>query len=329
MISVIVPYYQREPGILARALWSIRAQESCPYPISVILVDDESPAPIETEILSAGNLPFQVRIIHQSNAGPGSARNTGLEHALPSTRFIAFLDSDDEWLPNHLARAVEALEQGNDFYFSDFYQLSQAQSAFDRAGQIDISHHPLLPTTAPALHAYHGNMLNQIITGNIIGTPTVVYAFEHFRDERFNVDFRTAGEDYLFWMSMVNKGAKIAFSSIPEVRCGSGINIYSSSNWGSQQFLMRAHNELNYRKETLKLYTLTSSQRTYVKKCMGELRNSFITDFMHRIVHLKNIPFRLVLKHLRNDPITFFLFPAVITKLLIKKILKIDIIYDK
>jgi succinoglycan biosynthesis protein ExoW len=320
MISIIIPYYQRAPGILAKALASIAAQKSCPHTLNVIVVDDASPAPVGPEIAQVGALPFKVQTIRQTNSGPAGARNTGLNHVLPGTRYIAFLDSDDEWLPEHLARAVAALEAGHDFYFSNFYQLNQTQGAFARAGRLNTTQHPQLPHLAPGLHAYQGDMLNQIITGNVIGTPTVVYVYERFKNERFNIKFTAAGEDYLFWMALARQGAKIAFSSLPEVRCGQGVNIYSGSNWGSPQFLLRTHHELNYRKETLRLYALTSAQRCYIKACLHALRRAFISDLLHRIRHMKNIPFRLLVSHLHSDPLTFLLIPQFFSTLVFKKI---------
>jgi succinoglycan biosynthesis protein ExoW len=320
MISVIIPYYQKDAGILAKALASIRAQKACPYALDVIVVDDSSPAPVAPELARVGALPFHVQVIRQPNGGPGAARNAGLNRVAPGTRYIAFLDSDDEWLPDHLARAVTALDGCHDFYFADFYQLDQDLSAFARAKKIDTTQHRLLPTDKAGLHGYQGDMLDQIMTGNIIGTPTVVYDFERFKTQRFDTRFTTAGEDYLFWMALVNKGAKIAFSSCPEVRCGRGVNIYSGSNWGSHQFLLRVQNELNYRKETLKLYGLTSTQRTYLNKCMGQLRFSFSSDLFHRITHSKNIPIKFLLLHIKNDPLTYFLMPIFFMQIVLNKI---------
>jgi succinoglycan biosynthesis protein ExoW len=319
MISVIIPYYQRNSGVLAKALASISAQKSCPYVLSVLVVDDSSPAPVGPELIRAGVLPFTVQIIWQANGGPGSARNTGLNHVSPGTRYIAFLDSDDEWLPDHLARAARALDKGHDFYFSDFYQLNQNQSAFTRAGRINGGQHLILDNLADSQYVYQGDMLNQIITGNIIGTPTVVYDFERFKDVRFRVEFTTAGEDYLFWMTMVAQGAKISFSTIAEVRCGNGVNIYSGSSWGSRHFLLRAHNEINYRKETLKLYSLSSTQRTFIDKCIGDLRRSFVSDLFHRITHLKSIPLGLLAKHIKSDPLTYLSIPKNFVHLLLQK----------
>ena len=320
MISVIIPYFQKTPGILAQSLASIAAQKSCPYDLSVIVVDDESPAPVGPELAQLGALAFEIRTIHQANSGPAGARNTGLNHVSPGTRYIAFLDSDDVWLPEHLARAVAALEAGHDFYFSNFYQLHQTEGAFERAGRLNKSQHPLLPQLAPGLHTYQGDMLDQIITGNVIGTPTVVYAYERFNHVRFNTKFTAAGEDYLFWMAIIKQGARIAFSSLAEVRCGQGVNIYSGSNWGSPGFLSRTHHELNYRKETRRLYDLTPLQHRYIETCLQELRRSFVSDLAHRIKHLKTIPFGLLLRHLKSDPLTFLLIPSIFSSLVYKKI---------
>jgi hypothetical protein len=121
-------------------------------------------------------------------------------------------------------------------------------------------------------------------------------------------------------MDLVKQGAKIAFSSVAEVRCGQGVNIYSGSNWGSPQFLSRTHHELNYRKETLRLYALTPTQRRYIATCLQELRRAFISDLVHRIRHLKTIPFGLLLRHLKSDPLTFVLIPSFFSALIAKKI---------
>ncbi|MSQ66849.1 MAG: glycosyltransferase family 2 protein [Gammaproteobacteria bacterium] len=234
MITVVIPYFQRSPGILAKALASIAAQEGCPLPIQVIVVDDASPAPVAAELAGSGAMPHPVRVITQANGGPGAARNTGLDHAPPGTRYLAFLDSDDEWMPDHLARAVAALACGYDFFFADHYQLDQASGAFARGGRLELERHPLLPTVQADLHAYAGDMLDQTIRGNLIGTSTVVYHFERFAAQRFQVEFANAGEDYLFWMALMVQGALSAFSTHTAARYGKGVNIYAGAGWGSE-----------------------------------------------------------------------------------------------
>ena len=320
MITVIIPYFQRSPGILATALVSIAAQKSCPLPVHVIVVDDASPAPAGPEIASVGPMPHTVQVVEQPNGGPGSARNTGLDNAPPGTRYIAFLDSDDEWTPDHLARAVAALDSGFDFYFADHYQLDQTTSAFLRAGRIQPTEHPALPNLPAGLLAYQGDMLGQIIQGNLIGTSTVVYSFRRFASQRFKVEFTNAGEDYLFWMELVHSGAKIAFSTHSEAKYGKGVNVYAGAGWGSEQHLLRVHNELKYRKTTAKLFALTEAQRDHIRDCVRDLRVSFVSDLLHRISHRKKLTPRLLATHFKMDPLTYAVAPIVLIKLLVGKL---------
>jgi succinoglycan biosynthesis protein ExoW len=188
MITVVIPYFQRSPGVLRKALVSVAAQEGCPLPLHVIVVDDASPIPAEGEVAAAA-LPSSItlRVIQQLNGGPGAARNTALDAAPENTQYIAFLDSDDEWSSDHLTRAVAALEQGFDFYFADLYQLGQTIGAFARAGRIHPEKHPTLSTSQCGLHAFQGDMFDQILRGNVVGTSTVVYSLNRFTTTRFRV----------------------------------------------------------------------------------------------------------------------------------------------
>lgn len=96
-ISVIIPTHNRRHEV-PRALQSISKQTL--KPLEVILVDDGS-TDGTNEFLANYQADFRLRIFtHTESHGVAIARNTGLEHALG--RFIAFLDSDDEWLPRKL-----------------------------------------------------------------------------------------------------------------------------------------------------------------------------------------------------------------------------------
>ena len=101
MISVIVPAYNRVHQ-LPRALDSILCQ-SC-SPKEIIVVDDGSTD--ETSALMTSEYP-EIVFIQQQNTGVSSARNVGIKRA--SGDWIAFLDSDDEWLPEKLEIQMKAL----------------------------------------------------------------------------------------------------------------------------------------------------------------------------------------------------------------------------
>jgi glycosyltransferase involved in cell wall biosynthesis len=102
-ISVIIPTYNR-CDCLVRALRSVFCQTLLPD--QVIVIDDGSED--ETRVLIARYFP-QVIYHYQSNQGVSAARNKGLQ--LASHEWIAFLDSDDEWLPDKLQVQLEALKQ--------------------------------------------------------------------------------------------------------------------------------------------------------------------------------------------------------------------------
>ena len=319
MISVVIPYYQKEAGILARALVSIEAQQSPGMPVHVLVVDDASPVSAESELKTLNLKNCTLRVISQNNGGPGSARNTGINNASPQTRYIAFLDSDDEWSADHLLRAVAAMGAGFDFYFADHYQLGARVGAFSRAGRIRPADHPEINLAHKNIHAYKGDLLDQIIRGNVIGTSTVLYDFLRFKDKRFKVEFTNAGEDYLFWMDIAHSGAKGSFSSQSEATYGRGVNIYAGTGWGSEKHLLRIHNEIKYKKLICKIFPITPLQRSHINTSLRGLRLSFAKDMLHRIFHRKKLALSLLRDHFLLDPSSFLLLPLALASSLTRR----------
>src|SRR5262249_24287065 len=158
------------------------------------------------------------------------------------------------WAVDYLSRAVSALSAGFDVYFSDLLHLGQTVSAFKRAGRIDLSKHPAL-AAGKDLYAYDGDMLDQIMRGNVIGTSTVVFDRLKYPNVRFREEYYSAGEDYLCSMDFANRGARFVFSSQCETKYGRGVNVYTGAQWGTARHLERVHNEFKYRRATKQLYT--------------------------------------------------------------------------
>ncbi|MFC7096418.1 glycosyltransferase family 2 protein [Halobaculum marinum] len=102
-VSVVVPAYQRG-DMVGRAIDSALAQTL--DDIEVIVVDDGSDD--DTEAVVTGYDDDRVRYVaHETNRGVSAARNTGL--AAATGEYVAFLDSDDEWLPRKLERQLSVL----------------------------------------------------------------------------------------------------------------------------------------------------------------------------------------------------------------------------
>ena len=143
-----------------------------------------------------------------------------------------------------------------------------------------------------------------------------MYNWPRFRSERFKVEFTSAGEDYLFWMSLARSGARVAFSSDPEVRCGRGVNVYSGSGWGTPGHLLRVHQEILFRKTARQLFPMNRTQSIHIKAELARLRVAFARDLLHRAKHRIRTPAKLLLAHFKADPVTYGRLPVSIVQIL-------------
>jgi glycosyltransferase involved in cell wall biosynthesis len=110
LISVIITTYNRE-NLVLRALKSVLNQTFKYF--EVLLVDDGSTDNTHQAIKEIQKEDKRVVYIYQENKGWPSALNTGLSNT--QGRYIAFLDSDDEWLPEKLEKQISFLENNKSF----------------------------------------------------------------------------------------------------------------------------------------------------------------------------------------------------------------------
>ena len=102
-VSIIIPTYNRA-HLIGEALESVFAQTYLDY--EVIVVDDGSTDDTREVLKSYGK---RIRVVYQENQGISAARNRGISVSMGC--YIAFLDSDDVWLPEKLERQVSYLDQ--------------------------------------------------------------------------------------------------------------------------------------------------------------------------------------------------------------------------
>jgi glycosyltransferase involved in cell wall biosynthesis len=102
LISVVIPVYNCE-RYLGEAIRSVLSQDYCP--LELIVVDDGS---TDDSAAVAGRFPG-VQVIRKPHAGIASTHNQGIGRC--RGEWLAFLDSDDRWVPGKLARQTRALEE--------------------------------------------------------------------------------------------------------------------------------------------------------------------------------------------------------------------------
>ncbi|MEO5335369.1 MAG: glycosyltransferase family 2 protein [Magnetospirillum sp. WYHS-4] len=106
-VTVVMPAFKAE-ATLGRALASIAAQTRRPREVIVVVDGTADPSAAAAEAARPVLGDIALTVVRQEKKGPGAARNRGLAEA--SAPWIAFLDADDEWLPEKLERTLAAIE---------------------------------------------------------------------------------------------------------------------------------------------------------------------------------------------------------------------------
>jgi glycosyltransferase involved in cell wall biosynthesis len=154
-VSVIIPTYNR-PFFLRSAIESVFNQTFQDF--EIIVVDDASDCSAQ-ELLS-GFKDIRLRYIrHDYNKGEAASRNTGITNS--SGEFLAFLDDDDEWLPDKLTLQVDLLEKAP----------LKVGAVYTGVIFANLSDNSMVSQSIPTKR---GNILKDMLIANVVGTPSKV-----------------------------------------------------------------------------------------------------------------------------------------------------------
>jgi glycosyltransferase involved in cell wall biosynthesis len=178
-------------------------------------VNDGSP---DTEMLEQVLTPFlaSIRYIKQENGGPSAARTRGIQEA--RGKYVAFLDSDDSWLPNHLARQIELLS-------SDSSLALVYSNALVLQGDVPIG--TAFERVPQDLHVNFETLVTERCT---IGTSTVVAVRRALLEVGGFEDRRRRSEDFDLWLRMAHRGLKMSYSDSVQVRHRAGNGLAMDDN---------------------------------------------------------------------------------------------------
>jgi glycosyltransferase involved in cell wall biosynthesis len=217
-ISVIIPTYNRA-HLLERTLGSVQAQTLAPA--EIILVDDGSTDNTATLVQQHFS---DCRYLHQSNQGVSSARNHGIRTA--KGEWLAFLDSDDEWLPGKLAAQRGALESAPEI------RVCHTEEIWVRNGR---------RVNPMKKHAKTGGHIFQHCLPLCAISPSSVMIHHSIFDEVGLFDESLpACEDYDLWLRVCARHA-VQFIDTPQiVKYGGHEDQLSHHYWGMDRFRIQA-----------------------------------------------------------------------------------------
>jgi len=203
LVSVIIPAY-RAAALIGEALASVTAQTYLDWEI-VVVEDgtDDGTAALLAELANSWGADRVRYHRHTVNQGLSATRNTAIQ--LARGQYIALLDHDDLWQPQHLTRAVATLE-------AQQADLTYAQARFFEDG----SHRSLglCGPNAQDLEQFPGSLLSK----NFVPVCTVVMRKPVWTQLGGFDPLLKRVEDLDFWLRVVEAGFKFAY--IPEVTGG-------------------------------------------------------------------------------------------------------------
>ena len=194
LVSVIIPTYNRAETI-NRAVTSVLSQSYSK--LEIIIVDDASTDntyEVVKEISDERVKYFKL----ESNLGGAGARNFGIEKAKGS--FIAFQDSDDEWLPNKLKSDLEL-----------FAKDEKIDCLFSRYWQVDGKFSKLIPMKSSI---DNNKLYSDLLVRNLIGTPTAIVKAEVFDKV---LGFNASLPRYQDWELFIRIAKEFKVSMNPDV----------------------------------------------------------------------------------------------------------------
>lgn len=202
LVSIIMPAYNAEVYI-SEAIGSIREQTYQNW--ELIIVDDGSTDLTANIVKKFADLDNRIKYTYQQNSKQGKARNLGIKKS--SGEFLAFLDTDDLWLPHKLEFSLKEFEKGDyDLLFTETYVF------YNNNELVEISNLPMM-NIVPGIYSGTKGLssflsINKIPFLTVLVRKEVVTAVGCFNDWGL-------AEDYELWLNLLVAGYTIKGIKIP------------------------------------------------------------------------------------------------------------------
>lgn len=244
LVSVIIPTFDRD-NYLVRAVESVLNQSY--GNIELVVVDDYSPRPAE-EVLDGVSLDrvSDYRLIrHEENRGGSAARNTGINAA--SGDYVAFLDDDDEWLPEKLDKQVARMEESG----------ASVGVVYTGIRNVDAEG----KTNAVKTPGIEGDVTKKLLCKNFIGSFSAIMVSQEVIEEVGGLDERFPS--WQDWDYYIRLSQHSRFASVPEPLV---IRYNHRDGQVSEGFTEKR--DVTYRLFVEKYESLAAEQGTFFKRKM-------------------------------------------------------------
>jgi len=248
-ISVIIPTFNRKKT-LGRAIQSVSNQSLSPF--EILIIDDGSNDGTKEWVKES----FQdIKYIYQNNQGVSSARNKGIKYAYGD--WVAFLDSDDEWLPNKLYEQVKAIGSNPEIKFFHTNEIWIRNGV--RVNQMKKH------------KKYGGYIFEKCLDICRVSPSSVLIKKEIFDDiGTFDESLRVC-EDYDLWLRITSK-YPVVFLDIPLIyKYGGHAGQLSKVNDGIESYRIQSLEKiiksgvLNNEQKLIAVNTLINKMKIYAK----------------------------------------------------------------
>jgi glycosyltransferase involved in cell wall biosynthesis len=267
LVSVVIPTYNRA-GMIVAAIESVFAQT---YPnLEIVVVDDGSYdgtadviKNLDRHILPGSGKAREIRYVYQTNMGQSRARNTGI--ALAQGNWIAFLDSDDYWLPDKIEWQLRAIEQFKGqcgVCISDARLVNKSDDMDTSAFRLAGKHHAQLTGVLPNAVAdlakgVDGSWVQALVVRSDLAKQ--IGGFD--ADLRFMED-----HDFLFRLSLVTPFCYVNFPLVVIDRTSTATDPNARVRaWDSAEFRLKAQQHLYEKWLTLNVDLPTGVRKTIVR----------------------------------------------------------------
>ncbi len=192
LVSIIMPLYNSEK-FLSSSIESVVKQTYKNW--ELIIVDDRSTDNSLQKAIEYMKKDNRIKIIKlQENSGPAIARNTGIEAA--NGKFIAFLDSDDMWLPDKLELQLNFMRKTNASFSYTAYKKVNEDGEY--RGIVSV----------PESVTY-----KKLLNTNVIGCLTAIYNCENLG--KIYMPNIIKRQDYALWLKILKKEVQAFGLNIP------------------------------------------------------------------------------------------------------------------